>query len=65
MAAGEYEFGTAGPESMKVVSGELTVRLPGEQTWSSFGPGQEFLVPGKSKFSLKVRMPTAYLCRYL
>ena len=29
MAAGEYEFGTSTKEIMKVISGKLTVRLPG------------------------------------
>ncbi len=29
MEAGEYTFGTAAPERMKVIKGELTVKRPG------------------------------------
>lgn len=65
MAAGDYEFGTAGPELMRVVSGSLTVLLPGETEWKAYGPGQEFRVGANSKFSLKVAADSAYLCRYL
>lgn len=65
MEAGDYEFGTAGPELMIVVSGSLTVRLPGEAEWKTYAAGQEFRVPGSSKFSLKVAGPSSYLCRYL
>ncbi len=64
MAAGEYEFGTAAPELMVVVRGALTVLLPGETEWKTFRSGQEFNVPGNSKFQLKVEQETAYLCEY-
>jgi len=65
MEAGDYEFGTAGPELMIVVSGALTVRLTGEAEWKRYPAGTEFRVPADSKFSLKVAEPSAYLCRYL
>lgn len=65
MDAGEYEFGTAGAELMTVVSGSLTVKLPGTNEWKTFGPGSEFRVPAQSKFQLVVKESSAYLCRYL
>ncbi|MGE7386166.1 pyrimidine/purine nucleoside phosphorylase [Streptomyces sp. NPDC004126] len=64
MAPGEYEFGTAAPEVMHVVSGALTVRLPGAAEWETFSSGSHFKVPGDSKFQLKVAVETAYLCEY-
>ncbi|MEV7526620.1 pyrimidine/purine nucleoside phosphorylase [Streptomyces sp. NPDC091371] len=64
MAPGEYEFGTAAPETMHVVSGGLTVKLPDADDWQSFGAGDHFKVPGNSKFQLKVAVETAYLCEY-
>ena len=64
MAQGEYEFGTAAPELMKVVAGELIVQLPGQEDWQSFVSGTEFHVSGESKFRLKVPVDTAYLCIY-
>ncbi|MFE2014440.1 pyrimidine/purine nucleoside phosphorylase [Streptomyces sp. NPDC059491] len=64
MAPGEYEFGTASPETMHVVSGALTVRLPEAAEWETFAAGERFEVPGDSRFRLKVAVETAYLCEY-
>lgn len=64
MAPGEYEFGTSQLEIMHVVSGELTVKLPGSEEWQSFPAGSQFTVPANSKFQLKVAVDTAYLCQY-
>lgn len=64
MAPGEYEFGTSQKETMTVVSGELTVRLPGDSEWRTFGPGAHFIVEANQSFQLKVAGDTAYLCTY-
>jgi hypothetical protein len=64
MAPGEYEFGTSTLEIMQVVSGKLTVKLPGKNTWKSYGPGKTFAVPAGKKFQLKVTEESAYLCLY-
>ncbi|MCZ0978487.1 pyrimidine/purine nucleoside phosphorylase [Streptomyces diastatochromogenes] len=64
MAPGAYEFGTAAPEVMHVVSGALTVLLPGTDTWETFAAGTRFEVPGESRFQLEVATETAYLCEY-
>ncbi len=64
MAAGEYEFGTSEDELMKVVSGELVVKLPSSDEWLSFPSGTEFNVAANQSFQLKVAQPTAYLCFY-
>lgn len=64
MAAGEYEFGTSQLEVMHVIAGALSVKLPGSDSWESFGSGSQFIVPANSKFQLKVAEDTAYLCEY-
>ena len=64
MAKGEYEFGTDTVEVMTVVSGKLTVKLPGATAWQDFADGQSFTVAAKVKFQLKVPVDTAYLCVY-
>jgi len=64
MAPGEYEFGTAKREIMHVVSGALTVKLPGSDSWEVFKARSQFNVPADSKFQLKVAVDTAYLCEY-
>jgi uncharacterized protein YaiE (UPF0345 family) len=65
MAAGEYEFGTAKPEIMTVISGELIVKLPNTTEWKSYTAGTKFDVVGDSKFQLKVPKDTAYLCQFV
>lgn len=64
MAPGEYEFGTTEHELVRVVSGELKVKLPGEKTYKSYGVGAEFEVDANQKFQLIVEQASAYLCFY-
>ena len=64
MAAGDYEFGTSTVEIMTVVSGTLTVKLPGETAWKDYPAGRGFTVAAGKKFQLKVAADTAYLCLY-
>lgn len=42
ISPGEYEFGTSKKETMTVISGVLTVLLPGMEEWMTYGSG-EFL----------------------
>jgi uncharacterized protein YaiE (UPF0345 family) len=65
MLPGEYEFGTAEEELMEILSGDLDVRLPGENDWKTFGGGMAFKVPSNARFSLKVRAVTDYYCSYI
>lgn len=64
MAKGEYTFGTSVKETMHVVCGELTIKLPGEADWQTFTDGQVFDVPAESSFDVKVAVDTAYFCQY-
>jgi uncharacterized protein YaiE (UPF0345 family) len=64
MAPGEYEFGTSTVEYMTVVSGALTVQLPGETEWKTYKPFDTFIVAKDSKFKLIVNEDSAYKCLY-
>jgi len=64
MAPGEYEFGTSQKETVTVVSGALTVKLPGSDDWLPFEAGSTFVVEANQKFQLQVAVDTAYLCAY-
>lgn len=64
MAVGEFEFGTSQLETMSVVSGALTVRLPGQDAWQTFAAGTQFTVPADSTFTVRAEVETAYLCEY-
>ncbi|MAE40047.1 MULTISPECIES: pyrimidine/purine nucleoside phosphorylase [unclassified Psychrobacter] len=64
MEIGEYEFGTSEFETMSVVSGALTVKLPESSEWQTFAAGQQFTIEADKKFQVKVEVETAYLCEY-
>ncbi|PHS78899.1 MAG: hypothetical protein COB59_04760 [Rhodospirillaceae bacterium] len=64
MAPGTYEFSTNQHEVMTVVSGALTVVLPGETDWKTFDAGTCFEVAAKATFQVKVAHDTAYMCTY-
>ncbi len=64
MAAGEYEFGTNTVEYMTVISGEMTVQLPGETEWHTYKPYDMFVVEKDTKFKLIIKADCAYKCIY-
>jgi len=64
MAPGDYVFNTADKEKMVVVSGALTVKLPGDDKEITFNAGESFDVAANSSFDVKVSVETAYLCLY-
>jgi len=64
MEPGEYTFDTSMHETMQVVSGTLTVRLPDSQEWVDYNAGDSFEVEAGKEFDLKVAVPTGYLCSY-
>lgn len=64
MAIGDFAFGTSQKEIMTVVSGALTVKLPGSEDWATFTAGEHFIVEANQKFQVKVAVETAYLCSY-
>jgi uncharacterized protein YaiE (UPF0345 family) len=64
MAPGEYEFGTSAVEYITVVSGVMTVKLPGETSFKDYKPFETFVVPKDAKFHLRIAAEVAYVCQY-
>jgi purine/pyrimidine-nucleoside phosphorylase len=64
MASGEYEFGTSTIEIMTVISGEMKIKLPGENNWKTYKKFESFQVPKDIRFGVKVEEDTPYLCLY-
>ena len=64
MAVGEYQFDTNKKETVTVVSGALTVKLPNSNDWKTFADGELFIVDARQSFQLKVPVETTYLCTY-
>jgi uncharacterized protein YaiE (UPF0345 family) len=65
MQPGEYAFTTGAKEVMEILSGELTVLLPGETEWRSITGGETFEVPAGETFRLRVAALTDYCCSFV
>jgi len=65
MFPGEYEFGTEEKEIMEILSGDLEILLPGEDTWKAIKGNEQFEVPANSKFGIKIKTITDYCCSYI
>ncbi len=64
MLPGEYTFGTNEAEIMEMLSGELDIKLPGEE-WKTLNTPETFNVPANSSFDLKIKTVTDYCCSYV
>ena len=65
MLPGEYTFGTDLKEIMEIMAGELDIRLPGEENFTTLKVPCSFEVPANSSFDLVIKTPTDYCCSYL
>ena len=63
MASGEYTFSTNQKETMTVVSGRMTVKLPACD-WQDYNSGDSFVVAAGASFDLKITADCAYMCTY-
>ena len=64
MSVGDYTFAAGAKEYMTVVSGNLTVKLPGATDWKTYNAGETFEVEANTSFDVKVTVQTAYICLY-
>jgi len=64
MFPGEYTFATNEAEIMEMMSGELEIKLPGEE-WKTLSTPETFNVPANSSFDLKIISLTDYCCSYI
>ncbi len=64
MLPGEYTFGTNEAEIMEIMSGELDIKLPGEE-WKTLNTPETFNVPANASFDLKIKTVTDYCCSYI
>ncbi len=64
MAEGEYEFGTSSIEHMTLISGQMSIKLPGENDWRAIALNETFIVEANTSFHVKTSCDTAYLCIY-
>jgi uncharacterized protein YaiE (UPF0345 family) len=65
MLPGEYTFATDKAEIMEIMSGDLDVRLPGEDSYRTLSTPEVFKVESNSSFDLKIKSVTDYCCSYI
>jgi len=47
-----------------VISGAMTVQLPGRDDWITYRRNDSFVVAANTRFKLKIEQDSAYLCTY-
>jgi uncharacterized protein YaiE (UPF0345 family) len=57
-------FNTGAPEIMECVGGSCEYKLDGSTDWVKSSAGEEFSVPGNSKFEIRVTEPYHYICHF-
>ena len=57
-------FSTGAPEIMECVAGSCEYKLAGSETWVKSSPGDQFNVPGNSKFDIRVTEAYHYICHF-
>ena len=57
-------FNTGAPEIMEINGGICKVKLAGEADWTTYTAGQQFAVPGKSKFDIETLEMLDYVCHF-
>jgi len=57
-------FNTGAPEIMECVAGYCEYKLDGSSEWVKSSAGEEFNVPGNSKFEIRVTEPYHYICHF-
>lgn len=62
---GEYEFETDGAEYMEIIQGILEVKLPDEDCYAAYKPGDTFVIPEKIHFLVRTDLYADYCCTYL
>jgi len=57
-------FNTGAAEIMESVAGSCEYKLDGTDAWVKSSAGEQFSVPGNSKFDIRVTEPYHYICHF-
>ena len=60
---GQYTFSAESEEHVVIVSGQLRVKLPGQE-WRVVRTGEKYVVPRNSSFDVEALSDAAYICYY-
>ena len=57
-------FNTGAPEIMECVAGSCEYKLDGSEHWLMSSAGEQFSVPGNSRFEIRVTEAYHYICHF-
>ena len=57
-------FNTGAPEIMECVAGACEYKLAGSDAWVKSSAGEQFSVPGNSRFEIRVTETYHYICHF-
>ena len=57
-------FNTGAPEIMECVAGSCEYKLAGSDAWLKSTAGEQFSIPGNSKFDIRVLEAYHYICHF-
>jgi uncharacterized protein YaiE (UPF0345 family) len=57
-------FNTGAPEIMECVAGSCEYKLTGSDVWVKSTAGEQFSIPGNSKFEIRVLEAYHYICHF-
>lgn len=63
MKKGSYQFSTSSPEKMVVISGEMNIKLDGQE-WKKYNQNESFDVAANAIFDIICDTDVAYICYY-
>jgi hypothetical protein len=58
-------FNTGLPEIMEINAGKCKVKLAGESEWKTYQAGEQFSVPGDSRFDIETLETLDYVCHFV
>jgi len=64
ISPGSLVFNTGAPEIMEINSGVCRVKLAGESNWKTYTAGEQFSVPGNSRFDIETTETLDYVCHF-
>lgn len=62
---GEFTFHSEGPEVVKITSGCVDVFFPMDKKWRKIESGQTYEVPADTRFIVRCKEITEYICDFV
>ena len=64
LSPGEYQFGSIRSELFTVTSGAISLKVENNEKWTTHAEKENFAVPERKNFTLRVDKVSTYICYY-